>query len=72
MIAFAGLGVWREDNKTKIINMANSEALVIRIDRNTKLKLMELAQKEGRSMSNFVLRIIDEKIKIIELKNKII
>lgn len=72
MIVFAGQDVWKEDNETKIINMANSEALVIRIDRNTKLKLMELAQKEGRSMSNFVLRIIDEKIKIIELKNKII
>ncbi len=39
-----------------------AELLTIRIDKKTKLKLFELAEADSRTVSNYVLKLIDREI----------
>ena len=62
MINFAAWGVSRYMSKTKLLN--------IRIDPELKKKAKKLAEADGRSLSNWVTKLISERVKEAEKASK--
>ena len=49
------------------INKQRTEAVNVRVDKSFKARLVEAAEKEKRSVSNYVIKVLSDKLEQVNL-----